>query len=127
MGPLQNGGIEAWFAQDFDMFLKQYDYVVVMAYPQMEDIRRPSQWMKHLVDRAKESPDGIAKTIFKVQAYDWKQEAWIKDQVLLEEMRDVLAEGGRHIAYYPDNVWENRPQLDTIKLEMSTRSYPFLR
>jgi biofilm PGA synthesis lipoprotein PgaB len=118
---------EAWFAQDFDMFLKQYDYVVVMAYPQMEDIRRPSQWMKHLVDRAKESPDGIAKTIFKVQAYDWKQEAWIKDQVLLEEMRDVLAEGGRHIAYYPDNVWENRPQLDTIKLEMSTRSYPFLR
>lgn len=117
---------ELWFAQDYELFLRNYDYVVVMAYPEMEKVADASQWLHNLVDRAKAYPQGLEKTVFKIQAYDWRREEWIKDRVLLEEMRDVLASGGRHLAYYPDNVWKDRPALKTIKLEMSSKTYPFI-
>jgi len=62
-----------------------------------------------------------------MQSYDWQKKTWIQDKVLLEELRDVLASGGRHIAYYPDNLWEDKPGLSTIRLEMSTETYPFMK
>jgi len=65
-------------------------------------------------------------TVFKVQAYDWQKKAWLNERFLLEEMKDILSAGGRHIAYYPDNFWIDRPVLKVIKLEMSTKSYPFI-
>jgi biofilm PGA synthesis lipoprotein PgaB len=46
---------------------------------------------------------------------------------LLEELRDILSAGGRHIAYYPDDLWTDRPGLKVMKLEMSTQSYPFMK
>ncbi len=117
---------EAWFAQNYELFLNAYDMVVIMAYPQMENAGRPSPWLEKLVKRAMSYPDGIEKTVFKIQSYDWERREWIDDKSLLEELRDILASGGKHIAYYPDNFWIGKPGLQTIKLEMSTRSYPFL-
>ncbi len=123
---LENPEAEEWFAQDYELFLKNYDQVVVMAYPQMDGITAPSRWLADLVRKAKAVPDGIDKTVFKVQTYDWRNKAWIKDAVVLEELRDILSAGGRHIAYYPDDFWTDRPAIGKIKLEMSTRTYPFL-
>lgn len=118
---------EDWFAQNYERFLQTYDEVVIMAYPQMEKIRKPSPWLKQLVIRAKEFPTGIEKTVFKVQSYDWQKKVWLNDSVILEELRDILASGGKHIAYYPDDLWIDRPRLGVIKLEMSTKSYPFMK
>jgi biofilm PGA synthesis lipoprotein PgaB len=117
---------ERWFAQNYELFLENYDQVVVMAYPQMDGIKRPSAWLDSLVRKAKAVPGAMDKTVFKVQAYDWKNKAWIKEGVVLEELRDILSAGGRHIAYYPDDFWEDRPKLMTMRREMSTRTYPFL-
>ena len=117
---------ELWFAQDYELFLKNYDYVVVMAYPHMEGLKKPSPWLKNLVVRAKESPLGLGKTVFKIQTYNWDREEWMSNRLLLRELRDILSSGGRHLAYYPDNVFEDRPALNTIKLEMSTKTYPFI-
>jgi biofilm PGA synthesis lipoprotein PgaB len=117
---------EQWFAQDYELFLNNYEYVVVMAYPRMEGVKRPSTWLKNLVGRAKEFPRGLEKTVFKIQTYDWNREEWISNRLLLRELREILSSGGRHLAYYPDNVWEDRPSLNTIKLEMSTKTYPFI-
>ncbi len=124
---LSNPGAERWFAQNFERSLKAYDHVVVMAYPQMERVKRPSMWLKGLVAKARAFPEGRKKTVFKVQSYDWEKRSWINDRELLEELRDILVGGGRHIAYYPDNLWLDRPRLDVLKLEMSTESYPFLK
>jgi biofilm PGA synthesis lipoprotein PgaB len=117
---------EEWLAQNYKLSLDTYDYVVVMAYPQMDKVRNPSKWLKGLVKKAKEYPDSMQKTVFKVQAFDWEENKWLRDKTILEEIRDILASGGRHIAYYPDNVWEDKPVLKTIKLEMSTEGFPFL-
>ncbi|UCD36491.1 MAG: poly-beta-1,6-N-acetyl-D-glucosamine N-deacetylase PgaB [Nitrospiraceae bacterium] len=123
---METPAAELWFAQDYELFLKNYDYVVAMAYPQMEEVRRPSEWLKSLVATAQRMPQGPEKTIYKIQAYDWKEEAWIKDRILLDEMRAVLSSGGKHLAYYPDNFREDAPALNIIKLEISTKTFPFI-
>jgi len=115
-----------WFAQNYEFFLQNYDQVVIMAYPQMEGIRRPSVWLRGLVNKAKRYPKGSEKTVFKVQAYDWSRNTWIEDGILLEEIQDILATGGRHIAYYPDNFLLDKPMAKKIRREMSTRIYPFI-
>jgi biofilm PGA synthesis lipoprotein PgaB len=123
---LANPESEKWFAQNYELFLHSYDQVVIMAYPQMEKVRQPSAWFKRLVSKVKGTPEGIAKTVFKVQAYDWQREVWLNDWVLLEGIQDILTAGGRHIAYYPDDFWIDRPKLKVIKLEISTKTYPFI-
>jgi biofilm PGA synthesis lipoprotein PgaB len=117
---------ELWFAQNYELFLRNYDHVVVMAYPQMEEAGSASKWLKELVGRAKRVPQGLKKTVFKIQTYNWRKEAWIDDGVLLQELRDILSSGGKHLAYYPDNFFQDKPELKTIKLEMSTKTYPYL-
>jgi len=117
---------EARFAQNYSLFLNTYDKVVIMAYPQMEGVSRESGWLKKLVHKALAFPDGANKTIFKIQTYDWKNKKWVNDGLILKELRTILASGGMHIAYYPDNLYENKPLLDSVRLEMSTQSNPFL-
>ena len=124
--PFINEEAEAWFAQNYELFVKSYDQVVLMAYPQMEKVNQPLEWLKGLVEKVKTVPGGLEKTVFKVQTYDWAGKAWLDDGLLLREMRDIISSGGRHIAYYPDNFWEDRPTLAKIKLEMSSRDYPFM-
>ena len=115
---------ETWFAQNYDRFLEAYDYTVVMAYPRMEQAEQPVPWLRALADVAGRAPDGLTKTIFKLQAYDWRTDEWIPKSELLKQMQAVLAAGIRHLAYYPDNFRIEKPDLDMIKLEMSTHSRP---
>jgi biofilm PGA synthesis lipoprotein PgaB len=117
---------ETWFAQDYELFLKAYDQTVIMAYPQMDKARRPLEWLQGLVNKVRGFPKGTEKTVFKVPAYDWSQEKWVEDTMVLREIREILARGGRHLAYYPDDFWTNKPSLKKMRLEMSTQTYPFM-
>ncbi len=116
---------ELWFAQDYSLFLGNYDYVVLMTYPEMERVRKPSVWLEKLVEVTKKERNALKKTVFKLQSYDWRKKTWIDDGKLINRIRDLTAAGGIHIAYYPDNLWKDRPALRVIRLEMSTQDYPF--
>ena len=116
---------ETWFAQNYEGFLQEYDYVVIMAYPQLEKTKEPRAWLQQLTQKAKKVPGGIPRSVFKLQAYDWGNKRWLADEFLLEEMRDILSQGGIHLAYYPDDFWINKPNLETVRLEMSRQTYPF--
>jgi biofilm PGA synthesis lipoprotein PgaB len=52
--------------------------------------------------------------VFKVQAFDWQKNAWIKERTLKEELSYLLSLGARHIAYYPDGEAEDRPKRNDI-------------
>lgn len=121
--PLITPHAEAWFAQNYDRFLGHYDHVVVMAYPQMEKAHDPLRWLAGLV-RAADRPAMKAKAVFKLQAYDWQARQWVPNRLLLDEMRTLLAAGARHLAFYPDNVWQDRPEQQLVRQEMSTRAEP---
>jgi biofilm PGA synthesis lipoprotein PgaB len=113
---------EQWFAQNYARFLEDYDQVVVMAYPFMEQTTRPEVWLADLAAAAVRLPQARDKTIFKLQSYDWRRNQWVDEASLLRQMRSVLGAGIRHLAYYPDNFWADRPAIKQIRLEMSTRA-----
>ncbi len=97
-----------------------------MAYPQMERRNDAISWLRGLMEAVRMHPLGLDKTVLKVQAYDWNSKRWINTDKLLKEMRVLEANGARHLAYYPDNVFENQPDVDMIRLEMSTRGFPYM-
>ncbi|MBN2653862.1 MAG: poly-beta-1,6-N-acetyl-D-glucosamine N-deacetylase PgaB [Nitrospirae bacterium] len=115
---------EEWYAQNYKSFLQNYDFVTIMAYPQMEKANDPLKWLNTLVQTVR-NYDGIKKTIFKIQTYDWDKKVWISDSLLNSQLRTILKNGGLHLAYYPDDYTINKPMLNKIKLEMSTKTYPF--
>ena len=119
---LRQPNSEFWFAQSYDQFLDAYDQVVVMAYPQMEDAGDPLDWLRETTRIVANYPGGADRTVFKLQAYDWQEKEWIDSDLLLDEMQAVLTAGGRHLAYYPDNFWDNQPRIDRIRMEMSTQT-----
>lgn len=115
---------EAWFAQNFEDYLQHYDEIVIMAYPEMEKQADADRWLKRLVQQVYAHPGAIKKTVFKLQTFDWKQNHWINSNTILDRMRTILAAGGIHLSYYPDNVFKDKPEEQRIRLEMSLNSTP---
>ncbi len=124
---LTNPESEEWFAQNYADSLKAYDYVFIMAYPKMEKVKNSTKWLQKLVQKAKEYPDGIQKTIFKVQTYDWERDKWINSRMVDSWLRTLVSAGAQHIAYYPDNCIDNKPDEKIIRLMMSSEDFPFKR
>jgi biofilm PGA synthesis lipoprotein PgaB len=110
-----------WFAQDVRRYLQAYDYTVVMAYAPMEDKRDSKAWFREIY-RAAGGRESGNRVVFKLQSYDWKGKRWIDSRVLQDEMTTLLALGASHIAYYPDNVYLNQPQLETMASILSAKS-----
>jgi len=120
-----NPKAQNWFSQNFADFLKNYEYTVIMAYPQMErikNLREIKGWflkLKEEVDRhnAKE------KVLFKIQSYDWQEKSWLKEKTLQKEIKFLLANGINHLGYYPDDVFKNKPNLQMF-YDISAKTLP---
>ncbi|MFZ2088150.1 MAG: poly-beta-1,6-N-acetyl-D-glucosamine N-deacetylase PgaB, partial [Desulfobaccales bacterium] len=120
-----NPAAEAWFAQNLEAYLRDYDYAVIMAYPQMEKIggsRKVNKWLGELVNRVK-GLGGTDKVIFKVQAFDWSGNKWIPAQTLKDQLAYLLALGARHVAYYPDGAIEDLPRKEIVGSIISGREF----
>jgi biofilm PGA synthesis lipoprotein PgaB len=120
-------GSEKWLAQNYSAFLEAYDYVVVMAYPRMEEVRHPKKWLKDIVRTARLHPEGTEKTVFKVQTFDWKEDRWIETKTVRKWLRVLVAAGARHVAYYPDDYTRDRPEAGTVRAIISAEDFPFKR
>jgi biofilm PGA synthesis lipoprotein PgaB len=121
-----NPHAQEWFSQNFETYLENYDYTVIMAYPQMEQVRdsgKIKNWFSRLVNIV-DQKNAREKVIFKVQGYDWEKDQWINADLLKKELRFLAASGAWHLSYYPDNVFENRPDLDQLSSMISARTFP---
>ncbi len=111
-----NPASQEWFAQNLESYLQNYEYTVIMAYPQMEKIGgrgKIKKWLEELVTKVK-GYNGNNKVIFKVQAFDWSKNRWIDEKLLEGEISYLLSLGARHVAYYPDGVTEDKPKRKDI-------------
>lgn len=118
---------ERWFAQSYPASLKAYDEVVVMAYPLMEKVRDADAgpWLARLAGAARVADNGLAKTVFKLQTVDWaRNDACVPAATLKGWAHALLQAGARHLAYYPDNLFEDCPRLSTVREFMSTEDFP---
>lgn len=128
MPPLLQPASEAWFAQNFQDALQAYDWVAPMTMPLMEGVsyQDAPQWLDRMVDAARQYPGAIERTIFELQARDWRpaHAQPIDSQTLADWMRRLQVRGARHLGYYPDDFLQNHPALEVIRPHMSTSWFP---
>jgi poly-beta-1,6-N-acetyl-D-glucosamine N-deacetylase len=130
--PLLNPASAAWFAQQYDNFLTTYDYTVVMAMPQLENVPEAdtSSWLTRLVAVAKARPDGLRKTVFELQSVDWRNQSLgasrdIPSETLAGEMDLLERLGALNLAYYPDDFLHDQPRAAVIHPAFSLQSHPY--
>jgi biofilm PGA synthesis lipoprotein PgaB len=133
-GPILDPAAEAWFAQDIDRFLSSYDYAAVMAMPQMENVPadRSDAWLADLIAAVARHPDGLKRTIFELQAVDWRKrgdagDPRIPTATLARQMRMLTSAGALNFGYYPDDFAAGHPNAPALHRDFSLQSYPFLK
>lgn len=127
--PILQPQSEQWFAQNLDDFLSAYDWTAPMAMPLMENVPadQAQAWLHQLVAEVARRPGALDKTIFEIQARDWRQDdagALIDSTVLAGWMRGLQLHGARHIGYYPDDFTQDHPALEVIRPQLSNAWSP---
>lgn len=114
---------EEWYAQNLAQSIQKYDYTAIMAMPYMEQAEDPKGFYQKIVNRIKEEQCGLERTVMELQSVNWrKNNEPISRQELSETIRDLYAQGVHHVAYYPDDVYTNTPDADTINRAYSEKA-----
>lgn len=119
--PIINPDSMEWFAQDLPSFLEDYDFVALMAMPYMEKAENPDTWLQDLVVMVGKYKDGLAKTLFELQAVDWNDNTKIPTEKLVQQMSMLSQMGARNYGYYPDDLFCDHPREDIIGKAMGAR------
>lgn len=117
---------EAWFAQRLDTFNRAYDYTALMAMPWMEGSRQPERWLDRLVAATRAHDPQLTQTLFELQTVDWRNRRPIPAEQLKAQVRRLLAQGVRHIGWYPDDFVADSPNTAAAREALSARSFPYL-
>lgn len=117
---------EAWFAQRLDTFNRAYDYTALMAMPWMEGSRQPERWLDRLVAAARAHDPQLTQTLFELQTVDWRSRRPIPAERLKAQVRRLLAQGVRHLGWYPDDFVADLPSTADAREALSARSFPYL-
>ncbi len=117
---------QQWFGQRLDTFLTAYDYTALMAMPWMEgEHRRPAAWMRELADAVRTHDPSFNKTLFELQTRDWRSNTPIPGETLQALVRQLQADGVRHLGWYPDDFIGDQPRLPDVRGSLSARSFPY--
>ena len=122
--PVLQPASEEWHAQSFASGLGAYDYVAIEAMPTMEKAENPGAWLVELVKKVAEYPDGLRKTVFEVQTVDWNTHKKIPMDTLLGQLKLIHDNGGIHLGYYPDNVFEDHPRRQDMESAFALPVFP---
>ncbi len=115
---------QAWFAQSLPAFIDAYDHAALMAMPYMEGAPQPDRWLRALVAAVAAHPGALRKTVFELQAVDWKTGQPVSDATLAAQMEGLQRLGAINFGYYPDDFVRDRPDLARIKRAISLQSFP---
>ncbi len=122
--PVLHPDAEAWFAQNYKLFLDHYDYVCLMAMPYMEKADNRVKWMDALVQKVKGYDKGLTKTVFMLQTRDWSNgNRPIPEKEIASTMNRLQRQGALHFGYYPEDFHTGHPRLEIIKPAFSVQTY----
>lgn len=120
--PVMQPEAESSFAQSYAQSLDAYDYTAVMAMPFREHAADPSVWLAALARKVSATPHGIERTVFELQATDWRDGSAVPDETLAAEWSLLHRMGARHLAYSPDDFLHDQPGLPTVRAALSVRT-----
>lgn len=113
---------ETWYAQALPNSLRNYDFTAIMAMPYMEQAPDVRAFYQDLVDRVKAQPGGMRKTVFELQATNWRTGQPVPDQEMADTISWLYSQGVMHIGYYPDNFLANQPNPQMLRQAFSGKS-----
>lgn len=106
-----NPRAEVWYAQALENSLTRYDFTAIMAMPYMENAPDVPAFYRTLIDRVREQPDGLRKTVIELQAVDWRHgNKPVPSQEMADTWRLLYTLGVAHVGYYPDLLFDDHPQ-----------------
>ena len=117
---------QRWLAQNYADFLDSYDYTAVMAMPFMEQASQPEAWLASLVKAAAAKKNGLQKTVFELQATDWRKQKPLNTSQLIAHFKVLNKAGALHVGYYPDDFINNLPDREQVRPYISARDFPYL-
>ena len=124
-----NSNSEEWYAQSLSESIKNYDYTAIMAMPYMEEASDAQQFYDDIVKHVKQDKCGLERTVMELQTVNWRKgNEPISSTEMDGTIKHLYGLGVHHIAYYPDNVFTNTPDADTMKQAFSqkpVRMYTF--
>ena len=100
-----------------------------MAMPYMEQARDPDDFLRRLYARVAAEPGGVAKTVFELQAADWRARPprAVPARTLRSQLRLLQRLGAHNMGWYPDDFIQGRPDAAIVQDAISARSFPFRR
>lgn len=114
---------ENWYAQSLEQSIKRYDFTAIMAMPYMEQASDPDQFYQQLVQRVKQYPQGLKKTVFELQAVNWRTNQKIPTEEMTNTIQSLYKQGAIHVGYYPDDPIKGHPDTSEMRKVFDTKSY----
>ncbi|WP_407308375.1 poly-beta-1,6-N-acetyl-D-glucosamine N-deacetylase PgaB [Acinetobacter sp.] len=111
---------ENWFSQSMPSTYQHYDYNAIMAMPYMEEAEDHQQFYLDLIQHSKKYDPELDRTIFELQAVNWKNNQKLSTQEIIETIQFLEKNGVKHIGYYPDDFVAEHPQPARLKSAFST-------
>lgn len=113
---------ENWYAQSLEESLKRYDFTAIMAMPYMEQVDNSEKFYTDIMDRVKQYPNGIKKTVMELQAINWRNDQKIPSEEMAATIKSLYQQGAMHIAYYPDDPIKQHPDVETMRKAFALKS-----
>jgi biofilm PGA synthesis lipoprotein PgaB len=63
----------------------------------------------------KKQPNGIKKTIFELQAVNWRNNQKIPTSEITQTIQSLYQQGVMHVGYYPDDPIEDHPNTAEMR------------
>ncbi|MFT4020949.1 MAG: poly-beta-1,6-N-acetyl-D-glucosamine N-deacetylase PgaB [Acinetobacter sp.] len=106
---------ENWYAQSLEQSLKRYDFTAIMAMPYMEQAEDKDKFYRDIMNRVKQYPNGVYKTVVELQAVDWRKNTKVPSEEMAETIKSLYQQGALHIAYYPDDPIQGHPDTQIMR------------
>ena len=81
--------------------------------------------MRELADAVRLHDRSFSKTLFELQTRDWRNGEPIPGDTLQALVRQLQADGVRHLGWYPDDFIGDQPRLPDVRGGLSARSFPY--
>jgi len=118
-----NKDAQEWYAQSLAQSIKNYDYTAIMAMPYMEQADDAMQFYDKIVDHVKQEQCGLERTVMELQTVNWRKD---NEPISSEELSNTISHlydlGVHHIAYYPDDLFKNVPDADSMRVNFEQKS-----
>ena len=113
---------ENWYAQSLEQSLKNYDFTAIMAMPYMEQVPDKDKFYKDLVNNVKKYPNGLKKTVFELQAVNWRTNEKVPTTEIADTIKSLYQQGAMHVGYYPDDPIEGHPDTTQMRQVFDLKS-----